>query len=184
MIPRSTQRRLAAVAGSIDSSSADLDAAAGQLTSASGTISRNASNEAAAIEEISASLRELSAVAQSSRTHATKTHTDATNARASVDAGLKAVTELGTAMDSVTAERQVLDDRIRARPELRRFGTLFVWQGKLSDIGWSITRVILTGAGTSFGRENWATMGGTHGIIFTGRRWRVHFWRNASAPFQ
>jgi methyl-accepting chemotaxis protein len=106
LISRSTQRRLAAVAGSIDSSSADLDAAAGQLTSASDTISRNASNEAAAIEEISASLRELSAVAQSSRAHATKAHTDATNARASVDAGLKAVTELGTAMDSVTASGQ------------------------------------------------------------------------------
>jgi len=106
LIARNTQRRLAAVAGSIDSSSADLDAAAGQLTSASDTISRNASNEAAAIEEISASLRELSAVAQSSRAHATKAHTDATNARASVDAGLKAVTELGTAMDSVTASGQ------------------------------------------------------------------------------
>ncbi|HTZ22215.1 MAG TPA: methyl-accepting chemotaxis protein [Opitutaceae bacterium] len=106
LIARSTQRRLAAVAGSIDSSSDDLDAAAGQLTSASDTISRNASNEAAAIEEISASLRELSSVAQSSRTHATKAHTDAANARASVDAGLKAVKELGTAMDSVTASGQ------------------------------------------------------------------------------
>jgi methyl-accepting chemotaxis protein len=106
LIARTTQRRLATVAGSLDSSSTDLDAAAGQLTSASATISRNASNEAAAIEEIGASLRELASVAQSSRAHATKANSDATNAKASVEAGLKAVTELGTAMDSVTASGQ------------------------------------------------------------------------------
>lgn len=106
VIASKTNRQLSAISKNIDGASAEVQNAAEQLASASEQISKNASTSVAAIKEVSLSLRELSTSAESSRTHAAKANDLATNARASVDAGLTAITELSNVMESVTGSSQ------------------------------------------------------------------------------
>lgn len=106
VIASKTNGQLSAISKNIDGASAEVQNAAEQLASASEQISKNASSSAAAIKQVSASLRELSASAESSSTHAAKANELAANASTSVDAGLTAIAELGTVMESVTASSQ------------------------------------------------------------------------------
>jgi methyl-accepting chemotaxis protein len=108
LITRGTARRLDGISTEVGGAADDVQGASRQLTSASDSIASTASSYAAALEQINAALAEIAALSRVNHEHATNADSLAKSATDSVDHGVRAVSELDSAMAAIgTASKKI-----------------------------------------------------------------------------
>ena len=117
-IGRDIRARLAEMTARIRTGASQITSASGQISVASQSLAEGATEQAASLEETSASLEQISSMVSKNAEHATEANSLMVESRDMVDNGVRSMTEMVAAMDSIKASSAEISNIIKVIEEI------------------------------------------------------------------